>query len=304
MINMKEKQKSFRFALISLIAFILVTIVAFIDYTNDSGAISGWTNPEEALNNAKSSGKPVLINFYSRFNQVSKNLNDQILKIESVENFLNDNFELASVNVTGDDDEKYVKDNYDIDVVPALIFLKPNGDELFRYSGQGVMGMMNMFVIEDQQKDLIDEINYFMEMKDFDQAVADMGNKSDYMIIFAVKDPQNARKVMLLLRGEAIKKYIDNTFEKVYLISSNEDDKTRIKDLEKEYLNETYPDNDDKESIKLSVGDVVEEFILILDKNKNYVSHFNPQVNLYDDEAFINKLKNILNEYETKVSEE
>jgi hypothetical protein len=109
---------------------------------------------------------------------------------------------------------------------------------------------------------------------------------------------------MLLLRGEAIKRFIDQTFEKVYLISSNKDDKKLIKDFEKEYLKESYPENDDKESIKLSVGDVVEEFILILDKDKNYVSHFNPQVNLYDDEAFINKLKNILNEYETKVSEE
>lgn len=300
MIKSINRQRSYTFALISVVAFVLITSAAFINYFNDSGKISGWMDIDDALENAKSSKKPVIVNFYSRFNQMSKNINNQILSNESVKKFLNDNFEMAGINVADKQNTKYLDSIYNIKSIPAYLIIAPNQDELFRFTGNEAMNVMGTFALEKQQKDIMNDINYFINMPE-NQTAKSIAKDSDKLLLYlSVVEPENARKMMFILDGMMTRDYINKEFVPVYLNSSNKYDKKLINELKEKYISTNQPLNDDRESIKLSVGDFVEEFILVLDKDENYVSHFNPKVSLYDDEAMKTKLENIYNKYKNK----
>lgn len=295
MIKNNNKQKSFRFALISSGLFLLLFIIGLVSYISQKGNIAGWSNYDDALNTAKKEQKPIIVNVYSRFNQLSKNINQQIFANEKIKSFFQNNFVLAGINAANKNEKKMLDSKFNVNSLPAYLFLNPDGKEMFRFVGNEAMNIINNFSSEERQKNLIEDLQFFISWNSFDESKKIIKrDTTKFLLVTVIIEPENARKMFYLFDGDGTRKFIGDRFIPVFLNAANSDSEEMIDEINKTFIKDNYPDNDDKESMKLSVNDIVKDFILILDSDLNYITHFNPQTNLYDDEAMKNKLELII----------
>jgi len=266
-------------------------IWALTKYISATGDLTEWKDLDDALKEAGEKNKPVLVNVYSRFNQVSKNMNLQIFQNPKTKEYLEENFVLAGINAGTDKNSALLDSVYNVQGVPSYLFLATSGKELFRFSKDDAFGIVGNFTNPELQEKLKKDIQYFLSWDDYNTAVKKAFNSGKHVIIAAAKEPESARKIMYIFDGESTQQYIEKHFIPVFLNSANNDHSFIIENLEKKYLAKKEAANDDETSIKLQIGDIVDDFILILDKNGNYVTHFNPSPRLYDEDAMNDKLK-------------
>lgn len=295
MINFKNTQKSFKAAFYSLLIFAVVFVSALVNFISTTGKLDGWLELDDAIEIANDEHKPIIVNFYSRFNQLSKNINNQIFANKSIKQFFNENFVLAGVNVSKKDVKENLDSVYKISAIPAYLFLDNSGKELFRFEGSEAMNILNNFSSKSAQSNLLDNIKFILSWKSYNDAKEILNIEQEkFMLVAVVNEPNNSRKMMYIFDGPKTKSFIREKFIPVYLNASNNNDQDIIINIKNDIIKDNFPDNGKDDSFKISIGDVINDYILILDNNMNYISHFNPQTNLYDDEVMKNKMELII----------
>ena len=91
-----------------------------------TGAKINWESYQEGMNESNSTGKPVILYFYSSINK----LNESIFSNPDITN-KSKNFVMIKINNNSRENESILK-KYNIENLPSIIFLNSNGTEIYR----------------------------------------------------------------------------------------------------------------------------------------------------------------------------
>ena len=129
------KKKIFTVALLLLLVSVSLTGCTKKEGGNTSGGNSGeitWHTYQEGVSKAKSSGKPVLVDFYADWCGPCRMMDEYTYSDSKVIEKINENFVAVKVNV---DQEQSIAYFYNIRSIPTVVYLDSQGKEVYRTVG-------------------------------------------------------------------------------------------------------------------------------------------------------------------------
>lgn len=218
---MKQKDKTY--VNIFAIAFLAVTVIAFILYFVPEKQPLNWMSYEDALIVAAKKNKPILLNFYSLWSEECKEIDRNVFSQDSLKNKLKSKYILARIILDNKQNSKIAKDQFNIKGIPAIIELSPKGKEIRRISG-GDTRLLYLWM-NDTSCNVINTWLNFYDAK----SEADNNNKILLVILNTAFFQQNYKTH--ILSDERIKLLISQDFIPAYLVASNNDDIKIVKSI-------------------------------------------------------------------------
>ena len=129
---MKQNDKTY--VNIFAIAFLAVTVFAFILYFVPEKQPLNWMSYEDALIVAAKKNKPILLNFYSLWSEECKQIDRNVFSNDSLKNQLKSKYILARIVLDNKQNKMLAKEQFSIKGIPSIIELTPKGKEIRRLS--------------------------------------------------------------------------------------------------------------------------------------------------------------------------
>ena len=218
---MKQNDKTY--TNIFAIAFLAVTVFAFILYFVPEKQPLNWMSYDDALIVAAKKNKPILLNFYSLWSEECKEIDRNVFSNEKLKNQLKSKYILARIVLNNKLNKQLAKDQFDILGIPALIELTSKGKEVRRLKVIS-KEQLNYMMLDNTYK-LIDSWQNFYSAK----TEAESTNKILFVLLNTSLNTFNYSPH--LLNDDKIKLLIAQDFVPTYLVSSNNEDRKVIKSL-------------------------------------------------------------------------
>ncbi|MBI5326181.1 MAG: thioredoxin family protein [Ignavibacteriae bacterium] len=217
------KQNDNIYSKIFALAFLAVTVIAFILYFVPEKQPLDWMSYDDALIVAAKKNKPVLLNFYSIWSEECKQLDRNVFSKDSLKNKLKSKYILARIILDNKQNSSIAKQQFNIKGIPSLVELTPKGKEIRRLSGANEQILY--FWIQDTTYKIINSWQDFYTANN----ESEKSNKILLLLLNASYNPFNFRTEML--QDEKVKLLIAQDFVPTYLVSSNSEDRKVIKSL-------------------------------------------------------------------------
>jgi thioredoxin-related protein len=219
-------QKSTYILKIFLGIFIISFIAAFIVYLQPNKKPLNWLPFKDALIKAKNENKRIVLNFYSRWNPMSRQMDNLIFSVDTLKAKLNSNFILAGINLDDSENKKIAKDVFLIERMPLLIMLNPKGKELNR-----TYNLMNPnFVYEWLNDSSFIYIDSWLEYK---SAMNIAKNENKKLMVLIINNPNAAEYLNNLFNKQRLQLYLMQNFIPVILRKTFADDRELITKISK-----------------------------------------------------------------------
>ena len=218
---MKQNDKTY--SRIFALAFITVTVFAFILYFVPEKQPLNWLSYEDALIVSAKKNKPLLLNFYSIWNEDCKRLDRDIFSNESLKNKLKTKHILSRIILDNKQNSKIAREQYHIQGIPAIIELTPNGQESRRLT---TINEQSLYILmNDPAYKILSSWQKYQTAKN----EADSNNKIFMLLLNTGYLPFNFRSE--IFNDDKVKLLIAQDFVPAYLVASNTGDMKIIKSL-------------------------------------------------------------------------
>ncbi len=218
--NQNTKKPAIWFTLITAV-FI---IAALIFYLQPESRPFNWLDLKDAKIEANKTNKLIFLNFYSKWDPISKNIENSVFMNDSIKPILNRNFILASLNISSKENQVLMTKVYKIQNLPSFLILDKHGKEITRFSDMPI-GQELMF-----QKWLNNtSYNFVASWKSYKEAKKAAINNDKYLMVLIIRQPQVATSIYNIFNNNEITNEMMTEIELTYLISTYDKDNEDIK---------------------------------------------------------------------------
>ncbi|TAL70433.1 MAG: thioredoxin family protein [Bacteroidetes bacterium] len=218
---MKQNDKTY--SRIFAIAFLAVTVFAFILYFVPERQPLNWLSYDDALIVAAKKNKPVLLNFYSIWSEDCKRLDRDVFSNDSLKNMLKSKYILARIILDNKQNSKIAKEQFDIKGIPALVELSPKGKEIRRFPGADAR-LLYLWMTDTTYKIIDSWLN-------FNDAKNEANNNGKILLVFLNTSFNQQNYIANVLNDDRIRLLIAQDYIPTYLVASNKQDRNIIKSL-------------------------------------------------------------------------
>ena len=218
---MKQNDKTY--INIFAIAFLAVTVFAFILYFVPEKQPLNWMSYEDALIVAAKKNKPILLNFYSLWSEECKEIDRNVFSNDSLKNQLKTKYILARIVLDNKQNKQIAKDQFDILGLPSVIELSPKGKEIRRLKVNSIEQMY--YWIQDNTYKVIDA------WQDYYTAKTEAEKNNKILLVLLNSGLNEFNYSAYFLNEDKTKLLVAQDFVPTYLVTSNKEDRKVIKSL-------------------------------------------------------------------------
>ncbi len=204
----------------------LIIVIAAVLYFQADNRPFNWLNLKKAKAKASRENKPVFLNFYSKWSQLSKNIEKTIFMNDSIQSVLNKDYVLASINIAEKENLKMMQEVFKINNIPTYLILDENGREMKRFAAPP----SNEFKFYDWLKDT--SFYFAMGWKDYEEAKKTAEENEMAMLTVIVRFQNAAGSIHRMLNDEELRTAIVKNAVPFYLTTTYKEDKKYIKEIE------------------------------------------------------------------------
>lgn len=223
------KQNSSHLSKFLFIAAAIAVVIAAIFYTQGGSELK-QIGFEDAKKIALEEDKPIILYFYSRYNQASKQLNATFMNDDSVTHKLNTEFVFAVESVNNSEEREFVEKKFRLEGIPAYYFYNPEGKLMLKAHGNNSVQVFMAAI----SRDFIPEI---LKFNSYETVIKNSRESGKNPFVLVISSPINAQfdnifnRLYPMFEKEENLKYLVENFEPTILFSNKEDDLAIIKRL-------------------------------------------------------------------------
>lgn len=212
---------SIRFATVfAALAFISI-IIALVFYFEPEAQSINWLNYNEAVSIAKSQKKPIFVNFYSKYNKLSKQINDQLFANEKIKSILNSNYVLASIDIDNQINIDFAKKTFFLDKMPTFIVVSENGRQLKRFNNFLDLNIFYNWLINISYK-------YIDSWETYNKAKTTANNSNKSLLVFISNNNNRIDLISDLATNDNIYQIIHSNYIPTILLNTDYNDRFNI----------------------------------------------------------------------------
>jgi hypothetical protein len=223
------KQNSSQISKFLFIAAAIAVVIAIVFYMK-GGIELKQIGFEDAKEIALEEDKPIILYFYSRYNQVSKQLNATFMKDDSVTQKLNSEFVFAVESVNNSEEREAMEEKFGLEGIPAYYFYNPEGKLMLKTHGNNSIQVFMAAI----SREFIPEI---LKFKSYETVIKNSRDSGKYPFVLVISSPRNSQfdnifnRLYPMFEKEENFQYLVDNYEPTILFSNNDDDLAIIKRL-------------------------------------------------------------------------
>lgn len=207
-------------------AALLSFLVALVLYLQPQSRPFNWLDFEDAKKVALAENKPIFLNFYSKWDPISKNIENTVFMNDTIKTALNKGFILASMNIGSKENQKIMIEKFKIQNLPTFIILDGNGKEITRYATMPIGQEMLFYnwLTDTSYK-------YVINWKNYNEAKDNAAENDRFLLVVIARLPFATSSIYNVYNNKEIKESIAESIEPTFLTSTNEKDLAIIKEI-------------------------------------------------------------------------